>query len=78
MREATTSAVRAPTTSDARVTRVSERIRDGGGEVDYVQAMEPESLTPYVGVLDSPCVIAVAAKFGSVRLLDNVEIMCGE
>jgi pantoate--beta-alanine ligase len=40
--------------------------------------MEPESLTPYVGVLDSPCVIAVAAKFGSVRLLDNVEIMCGE
>ena len=76
--EAKATAERAPTTSDALVTRVSERIRDGGGEVDYVQAMEPESLTPYVGVLDSPCVIAVAAKFGSVRLLDNVEIMCGE
>jgi pantoate--beta-alanine ligase len=74
--EAKATAERAPTTSDALVARVVERISEGGGEVDYAQAVEPESLTPYDGVVDSPCVIAIAAKFGSVRLLDNVEIMC--
>lgn len=40
--------------------------------------MELELLMLYVGVLDLLCVIVVVVKFGSVRLFDNVEIMCGE
>jgi len=74
--EAKALAEREPTNSEVLVDMVTKAITGGGGVVDYVQAMEPESLTPYKGTVTSPCVIAIAAKFGSVRLLDNIEINC--
>ncbi|CEF99089.1 Pantoate-beta-alanine ligase [Ostreococcus tauri] len=76
LREAKALAERQPTACGVLVDAVTQAINGGGGVVDYVQVMEPESLTPYEGNVSSPCVIAVAAKFGSVRLLDNIEIMC--
>mmetsp|Transcript_20947 Transcript_20947/g.71394 ORF Transcript_20947/g.71394 Transcript_20947/m.71394 type:complete len:286 (-) Transcript_20947:778-1635(-) len=56
------------------VAAVKEAIAAAGGEVDYVEAVHPSSLAPLEEVGPDGLVIAVAARFGSVRLLDNVEI----
>jgi len=56
------------------VRAVTEGISNATGVVDYVKVLHPETLQEYVGVVDSMCVIVVAAKFGQVRLLDNMEI----
>ena len=53
---------------------VSEGIENGGGVVDYVRVMQPVSLKPHSGSGDALVRIAIAAKFGTVRLLDNIEI----
>lgn len=54
---------------------VEAAIRAGGGEVDYVLLCHPAHLTEMdaVDAADGG-VIAVAATFGGVRLLDNVEL----
>jgi len=52
---------------------VRGRIEAAGGEVDYVAVVAQESLQP-LAQLTAPAVVAVAARFGGVRLLDNVEI----
>lgn len=52
---------------------VSEAIAQSGGVVDYVEVRDQLTLQP-VETLDRPVVIPVAAKYGTVRLLDNVEI----
>eukprot|EP00884_Botryococcus_braunii_P001833 jgi/Botrbrau1/11650/Bobra.168_2s0007.1 len=54
------------------IDEVSRRIADGGGAVDYVEVVDAEELTPLVKVGGArPALIAVAAKFGKVRLIDN-------
>ena len=63
--------------SERLVAMVRDAINGGGGVVDYVEAVHPETLKPYNGVVISPCVMVIAAKFGQVRLLDNIEIMFG-
>eukprot|EP00850_Spirogloea_muscicola_P019188 SM000185S04047 [mRNA] locus=s185:195191:196064:- [translate_table: standard] len=52
---------------------VISRIQAAGGRVDYVEMVGQESLDP-VELITKSCVLAVAAWFGSVRLLDNVEL----
>ncbi len=52
---------------------VAAAIGAAGGVVDYVECVSQDSLAA-LAVLDVPAVILVAARFGSVRLLDNVEI----
>ena len=74
LREAATLAERETTTGESLEKMVSEGIENGGGVVDYVRVMQPVSLKPHSGAVTSSCVIAVAAKFGTVRLLDNIEI----
>ena len=56
------------------VRAVTEGITNATGVVDYVKVMHPETLVEYEGVVESDCVVAIAAKFGDVRLLDNIEI----
>ncbi|CAM6118173.1 unnamed protein product [Calypogeia fissa] len=61
-------------TNAAKLTElVHNAITAAGGRVDYVEMVEQSSLRP-VTVLKAPAVIAVAAHFGSVRLLDNIEL----
>jgi len=48
-------------------------IVNAGGVVDYVEAVDSVSLEP-VDSVTQPVVFAVAAKFGSVRLIDNMEM----
>jgi pantoate--beta-alanine ligase len=61
--------------TDSSVARhkIMKAISEAGGVVDYVEIVAQSTLTavPTLGVV--PSVILVAAKFGSVRLLDNWE-----
>eukprot|EP00850_Spirogloea_muscicola_P023880 SM000400S15603 [mRNA] locus=s400:10867:13024:+ [translate_table: standard] len=52
---------------------VISSIQAAGGRVDYVEMVGQESLDR-VERITKPCVLAVAAWFGSVRLLDNMEL----
>lgn len=40
--------------------------------VDYVAAVDPNTLEPVDKIGDNPIMIAVAARFGKVRLIDNI------
>ncbi|PAN43980.1 hypothetical protein PAHAL_9G008500 [Panicum hallii] len=53
--------------------QIVQTLTEAGGQVDYVEIVEQESLTP-VERIDCPAVICVAAWFGKVRLIDNIEI----
>lgn len=53
---------------------VARRVEEGGGRVDYVEVRELDNLVPVVGVVARPVLVAVAAQFGNVRLIDNIEI----
>ncbi|CAN1831565.1 Pantoate--beta-alanine ligase [Linum perenne] len=52
---------------------VVEAITRAGGKVDYAEIVDQESLEA-VAVVKSPVVFCIAALFGTVRLIDNIEI----
>ncbi|XP_077252815.1 pantoate-beta-alanine ligase [Tasmannia lanceolata] len=52
---------------------VVQAIFEAGGRVDYAEIVDQESLKP-VEEIKSPVVFSVAAWFGKVRLIDNMEI----
>jgi len=43
------------------------------GEVDYVEIVDASDLTP-VGTIEGDCLIALAVRFGDVRLIDNIRV----
>ncbi|KAG0504433.1 hypothetical protein M758_12G161200 [Ceratodon purpureus] len=53
--------------------RVHKAITSAGGQVDYAKIVDQETLLE-VKTIEFPVVFAVAARFGSVRLLDNIEL----
>jgi pantoate--beta-alanine ligase len=59
--------------------RISVAIEVGGGRIDYVQIVNAETLKPIEGKIvwedgiNSTVLIAIAAHFGKVRLIDNVD-----
>ncbi|XP_042412548.1 pantoate--beta-alanine ligase-like [Zingiber officinale] len=56
---------------------VIQMVEKAGGRIDYVEVVEQESLVA-VEDIRTPVVICVAAWFGKVRLIDNMEINpCG-
>ena len=56
-------------------TIVRDAIAMSGGEVDYVEVVDQLTLRPVESVTaGDKVVVLVAAKYGDVRLLDNVEI----
>jgi pantoate--beta-alanine ligase len=65
----------AGTTTDAQQLQlqVAEQIAAGGGSVDYVEVVSACSLRPLADVRGQAALIAVAAMFGRVRLIDNVD-----
>ena len=48
------------------------KISAAGGRVDYVEAVDAEELDPVAERGDRPVMIAVAAYFGTTRLIDNL------
>ncbi len=55
------------------VAAARQAIEGAGGRVDYVDVRDPESLEP-VETLTGMALMAIAAHFGSVRLIDNTEL----
>ncbi len=49
---------------------VSEKVRMAGGRIEYAEARSRENLE-MLATIDRPAVLAVAAWFGQVRLIDN-------
>jgi pantoate--beta-alanine ligase len=57
------------------VREIRTGITEAGGEVDYVEVCDQESLVPVKTLpAGAKAVCLVAAKFGDVRLLDNAEL----
>jgi pantoate--beta-alanine ligase len=52
---------------------IIEKITAAGGKVDYAKIVEQDTLRE-VDKIKVPVVAAVAAHFGSVRLIDNIEL----
>ncbi|CAH9074393.1 unnamed protein product [Cuscuta epithymum] len=52
---------------------VIQSVEKAGGRVDYAEIVDLESLEP-AEVIKMPVVFCVAAWFGNVRLIDNIEI----
>lgn len=53
---------------------MAEAVAAGGGRVDYVEVAHARTLRPLSGdVRGQPVLLAAAAFFGSVRLIDNVD-----
>jgi pantoate--beta-alanine ligase len=46
-----------------------------GGQVDYVEIVNSHTLCPIETSAGQPVLIAVAALFGKVRLIDNVDFV---
>lgn len=61
------------TSAAALQQQVADSIAAGGGRVDYVAVVDAATLRPLEGVAGKGVLIAVAAFFGSVRLIDNVD-----
>jgi pantoate--beta-alanine ligase len=61
--------------SAAALTRIVEgQLRDAGIEPEYVEARDAEDLSPLAELNGRPVLVAVAARIGRARLIDNVVI----
>ena len=71
--EAAAEAARAGERSaDAIVARATEELRNAGIDPEYVEARDAEDLSPVAELNGRPVMIAVAARVGEARLIDNV------
>ncbi|GAB4822593.1 hypothetical protein N2152v2_009639 [Parachlorella kessleri] len=68
----------AVTSAEQLQKQVAAAISEHTGKVDYVEVVDAKTLRPVQGLHSGRLVlIAVAAHFGSVRLIDNIEITPG-
>lgn len=59
---------------EALAAQVRDAIVAAGGRVDYIDVVDARTLRPVADVTAQPTLVAVAALFGTVRLIDNIEI----
>jgi pantoate--beta-alanine ligase len=62
------------TSTDALVEAAREELRNSGIEPEYVEARAAEDLSPVAELNGRPVLVAVAARVGRARLIDNVLI----
>ncbi len=60
--------------ADALIAAVREELGNAGIEPEYVEARAAEDLTPVAELNGRPVLLAVAAKVGKARLIDNTMI----
>ena len=53
---------------------MTEELRNAGIEPEYVEARDAEDLSPVAELNGRPVLVAVAARVGKARLIDNVVI----
>ena len=52
--------------------QIAGKITAAGGKVDYVEAVDADELDPVTAYQGKPVMIALAAYFGTTRLIDNL------
>ena len=53
---------------------IRKALEEAGGVVDYVEALDPDAMMPLADGSARPVLFAVAVKFGSTRLIDNLRV----
>jgi pantoate--beta-alanine ligase len=74
LRAAEQAARQGETSSDALVGAAMTELRNAGIEPEYVEARSAEDLSPIAELNGRPVLLAVAARVGRARLIDNVVI----
>ncbi|HET8592998.1 MAG TPA: pantoate--beta-alanine ligase [Solirubrobacterales bacterium] len=74
LRAAERAAARGEGSADALVEAVRSELRRAGIEPEYVEARDAEDLSPLASLNGRPVLLAVAARVGRARLIDNVVI----
>ena len=74
LRAAEAAAERGEHSVDALVEAVRAELRNSGIEPEYVEARDAENLTTLADLNGRPLLVAVAARVGKARLIDNVVI----
>ena len=74
LRAAERAALEGETTTSALLDAASNELRDAGIEPEYLEARSAEDLSPVAELNGRPVLLAVAARVGSARLIDNVVI----
>jgi pantoate--beta-alanine ligase len=74
LRAAEEAARAGETSADALVEAARKELRDSGIEPEYVEARAAEDLSPVAELNGRPVLVAVAARVGTARLIDNVVI----
>jgi pantoate--beta-alanine ligase len=74
LRAAEDAAAAGETSTEALVESARNELRNSGIEPEYVEARAAEDLTPIAELNGRPVLVAVAARVGRARLIDNVVI----
>jgi pantoate--beta-alanine ligase len=74
LRAAERAAQEGETSTDALVEAARDELRRAGIEPEYVEARAAEDLSPVAELNGQPVLVAVAARVGRARLIDNVLI----
>ncbi len=72
LRAAERAAAAGERSADTLVAAVADELREAGIEPEYVEARDAESLAPVSELNGRPVLVAVAARIGRARLIDNV------
>jgi pantoate--beta-alanine ligase len=74
LRAAEEAAAAGETSTETLVAAARDELRNSGIEPEYVEARAAEDLTPIATLNGRPVLLAVAARVGRARLIDNVVI----
>ena len=56
----------------AAAAEIRRALEAAGGKVDYVEALDPDTMKPVADGAQRPVLFAVASYFGATRLIDNI------
>jgi pantoate--beta-alanine ligase len=74
LRAAEQAALEGETSTSALVRAARDELRNAGIEPEYVEARSAEDLSPITEINGRPVLVALAARIGRARLIDNVVI----
>ena len=74
LRAAEQAAAAGETSAEALVATARDELRNSGIDPEYVEARAAEDLTPIANLNGRPVLLAIAARVGEARLIDNVVI----